>query len=68
MLVLTRKENERIVIGPDVEVVIVKVARGKVKLGFNAPSRIPIIRKELRLQTNSDDAVSAARSGIGWGH
>ncbi len=47
MLVLSRKINEEIVIGSAIRVVVLKVARGKVKLGLTAPSDVTIYREEL---------------------
>lgn len=37
MLVLSRKENESILVGNDVEIVVVRSSNGKVRLGINAP-------------------------------
>lgn len=51
MLVLSRTENESVMLGlPDgstFEVVIVELQRGKVRLGFIGHGGIPILRKEL---------------------
>jgi len=47
MLVLSRYKNESIMIGQDVEIVIVDVRDGKVRLGINAPRHIPVHRKEI---------------------
>lgn len=46
MLVLTRKKNESILIG-DCEVMIVKVAGDKVRLGIRAAKDVRVLRKEL---------------------
>lgn len=47
MLVLSRKPGERIFLGDDVEVVVLEVRGDRVKLGFNAPSYVPIQRGEI---------------------
>ena len=47
MLVLTRQTEESIMIGDDVEIVIVRVGGNRVRLGINAPKRIPVHRKEV---------------------
>jgi len=47
MLVLTRKTNESIVIGDNIEVVIVDVRGDSVKLGIKAPLQISVNRKEV---------------------
>lgn len=47
MLVLSRRTGERIVIGDDVELVVVSVQGDRVKLGFQAPHGITIHREEV---------------------
>jgi len=51
MLVLSRKKNEKIVIqlGPDlITVTVCEIDRVKVRLGFEAPQNVLILREELR--------------------
>jgi carbon storage regulator len=47
MLVLSRKPGERVLVGEDVEVVVLEVEGDRVKLGFNAPRYVPICRAEI---------------------
>lgn len=47
MLVLSRQRDESIIIGNDIEITIVDVRGEKVRLGINAPSHIPVHRKEV---------------------
>lgn len=47
MLVLTRKENEGIVIGEDIEIRITRIQGNKIRIGVIAPKNIPVYRKEL---------------------
>ncbi len=47
MLVLSRNKNESIMIGDDVEVLIVDIKGGKVRLGITAPKHIPVHRREI---------------------
>ena len=47
MLVLSRKENEQLVIGENIVVTVVRVAGGKVRLGIEAPIEVSIRRNEL---------------------
>lgn len=49
MLVLSRQKDESIMIGDDVEIVIVDVRGDKVRLGINAPRNIAVHRKEIFL-------------------
>ena len=48
MLVLSRKVGERILIGDNITVTIVRVAQGVVRVGVEAPPEMPILREELR--------------------
>jgi carbon storage regulator len=56
MLVLTRKTNQSIMIGDDVEVSVLAVSRDKIRLGITAPRDIPVFRKEVYLSIKSEEA------------
>ncbi|HEY3374536.1 MAG TPA: carbon storage regulator CsrA [Candidatus Aquicultor sp.] len=63
MLVLTRKINERINIGNDIEVFIVEIKDDHVKIGIKAPKNVPIYRQEIYnaiLEENQLAATSQA--------
>lgn len=60
MLVLTRKLGERISIGQDVEVVVLKVTGNRVRLGITAPTDVPIRRNDMSVQ-DSDTADQGMR-------
>lgn len=47
MLVLSRKENQRIQIGDDIVLTVVQVKGGIVRLGIEAPAEVPVLRTEL---------------------
>jgi carbon storage regulator len=47
MLVLTRRLNESIKIGADIEIKIVEVGRNSVRLGIIAPKQVSVHRKEI---------------------
>jgi len=47
MLVLTRKTEQSIVIGDDVEVMVLGVSGDKVRLGITAPREVDVFRKEM---------------------
>lgn len=50
MLALSRKVNESIIIGNDIEVTILEIKGEQVKIGVSAPKSIGVYRKELYLQ------------------
>ena len=50
MLALSRKKNESIMIGADIEITILEIGRDKVKIGINAPNHVTIHRKEIYSQ------------------
>jgi carbon storage regulator len=47
MLILTRRIGESVLIGDDIEVVVTGVDLDQVRLGFNAPRTVEIVRTEL---------------------
>ena len=47
MLVLTRNEGERILIGPDIVMTVVRIGQGRVRLGIDAPENVLVLRSEL---------------------
>jgi carbon storage regulator len=50
MLVLSRKVGEKILIGDNISVTIVRVAQGTVRVGVDAPQELPIVREEIKDQ------------------
>ncbi|WP_409302830.1 carbon storage regulator CsrA [Peribacillus sp. SCS-155] len=66
MLVLTRKVNESIMIGDDIEVVVLAVDGEQIKLGINAPKNIEIHRKEIyvSIQEENNKAVNTKRNNL----
>lgn len=55
MLVLGRKIGERILLGDDVVITVVKVAGNKVRLGIDAPESVKILREEIAEDFNAED-------------
>jgi carbon storage regulator len=47
MLILSRKENQSIMIGEDVEITVVSIKGDHIKLGIQAPKNVKVYRKEL---------------------
>lgn len=61
MLVLTRKKDESIIIGGNIEVKVIGIEDGKVQIGIKAPSTIDIFRKEL-YKSIQEENIEAAGS------
>ena len=61
MLVLSRQKDESIMIGDDVEVVIVDVRGDKVRLGITAPRSIPVHRREVYEAIKREKAEKQAK-------
>ena len=54
MLVLTRKSNQSIMIGDEIEVSVLAIMGEKVRIGIEAPRSIPVFRKEVYLEIQQD--------------
>jgi carbon storage regulator len=74
MLVLTRKSNQSIMIGDEIEVSVLAVVGEKVRIGIQAPRDIPVFRKEVYLEIREEnvagteapaDVVDAALQELG---
>lgn len=61
MLVLTRKKNESIVIGNNIEIKILKMGRNTVEVGISAPKSYSIFRKEVfeEIQKKNVEAIKS---------
>jgi carbon storage regulator len=55
MLVLSRKVGERILIGDQISVTVVRVTGGGVRIGIEAPPEMPVIREELKKSLDEPD-------------
>jgi carbon storage regulator len=54
MLVLTRKSNQSIMIGDEVEVSVLAIMGEKVRIGIDAPRKVPVFRKEVYLEIQQE--------------
>ena len=59
MLVLTRKSNQSIMIGDDIEVSVLSIMGEKVRVGIQAPRNIPVFRKEVHLEIQQEKAAGS---------
>ncbi|WP_295162097.1 carbon storage regulator CsrA [uncultured Brachyspira sp.] len=55
MLVLSRKINQSIVIGDNIEIMLVDIRGDQIKLGINAPKNVKIFRKEVYEEIESQN-------------
>lgn len=75
MLVLTRKSNQSIMIGDEIEVSVLAIMGEKVRIGIQAPREVPVFRKEVYLEIQQEqvaggdkttrDEVDAALNSLG---
>lgn len=61
MLILTRKKDESIILNGNIEIKIIELDDGKVRIGIDAPKSIEIMRKELyeTIEEENKKAVSS---------
>jgi carbon storage regulator len=60
MLVLTRKSNQSIMIGDEIEVSVLAIMGEKVRIGIQAPRSIPVFRKEVYLEIQQEQGGGEA--------
>ena len=59
MLALSRKSNESIMLGNDIEITILDIKGDQVKIGISAPKSVPIYRKEIYRQIQEANKEAA---------
>lgn len=59
MLILSRKKHESIIIDGQIEVQIVDIGDGRVRIGVNAPKNMEIHRKEIYEKINEENTMAA---------
>jgi carbon storage regulator len=55
LLVLTRKSNQSIMIGDDIEVSVLAIMGEKVRIGIEAPRSVPVFRREVYVEIQEGD-------------
>ena len=63
MLVLTRKDDESVRIGPDVRIRVLQISGRQVRLGIEAPADVQIVREELYERTAAANREAALEGG-----
>lgn len=61
MLVISRKKDESLLIGDDIEIKIVKIEDGSVKLAIEAPKDKIILRKEIYENVKEENSSAVAK-------
>ena len=64
MLALSRKENEAIVLGNDIEITILEIKGEQVKIGIAAPKNVPVYRKELYVQIKDANKEAIEQANV----
>ncbi len=59
MLILTRKVEEKICIGDDIEIKVLEIRNNQVKLGITAPPGISILRNEIYVRIQEQNRLAA---------
>ncbi len=54
MLILTRNEGESIFIGEDIKITVMRISKGQVRIGIEAPKAIEVDREEIRERKNRE--------------
>ena len=63
MLVVTRKKDEKLIIGNEIEIQVLRIGRDNVRLGIKAPAHISIYRNEI-YEAIKQENVTAVKSQI----
>ncbi|MCA9197688.1 MAG: carbon storage regulator [Planctomycetales bacterium] len=58
MLVLSRKPGERILVGQDIRITVVRISNGGVRLGIEAPDHMDVVREEVKAKENDGDQAA----------
>lgn len=58
MLVVSRKQGESIIIGENIELKILEIGEGSIKIGIEAPKSVRVLRKELIKEVEEENKIS----------
>jgi carbon storage regulator len=65
VLVLTRKSNQSIMIGDDIEISVLAIMGEKVRIGIEAPRSVPVFRREVYVEIQEDEGTGDESEDIG---
>jgi carbon storage regulator len=60
MLVLSRKDGQRVMVGPNIVVTVLEIRGDAVKLGFDAPGEVRILREEVHRRIADEELTTVA--------
>jgi carbon storage regulator len=64
VLVLTRKSNQSIMIGDEIEISVLSVMGDKVRIGIQAPREVPVFRREVYLEIQRENAEQRSADAV----
>lgn len=64
MLVLTRKTGERILIGEEIAVTVVRISQGTVRIGIDAPRNLSVVRERTVPETNDSSKADTSERKV----
>ncbi|MCT4509060.1 MAG: carbon storage regulator CsrA [Tepidibacter sp.] len=64
MLILGRKMDESIIINENIEIKVIGISEGKVKIGIDAPKEVEILRKEVKEAVVNENKEAIAKMDI----
>lgn len=65
MLVITRKPDEGITVGDNIEITVLEISKDRVKIGINAPKDVKVFRSELKtLRQTNEQSANASGTAI----
>jgi carbon storage regulator len=65
VLVLTRKPNQSIMIGDDIEITVLAIMGEKVRIGIQAPRSVPVFRREVYVEIQEEQDDDEERQDVG---
>jgi carbon storage regulator len=62
MLILSRKKNQAIMIGDEIELTVIEIQGDQVKIGIKAPKNVSVYREEVFLEIQNENKKAASNT------